>query len=283
MPAPDYRPELEAATEAARRAGDLIRRYAGKALDIREKGTHDLVTQADEEAQRLIQDTLAAAFPDYEFLGEEGTTDDDLLRQREAAGPRWIVDPIDGTTNFAHGVPPYCVSISLQDEGELVLGVVYEVSMDEMFAAVKGHGLTVNGEPARVSDTADLGSALVTTGFPFREFWYIDEYLGVLRHFMLHTRGVRRPGSAAADLAWVACGRFDAFFEGGLSPWDVAAGIVLVREGGGRISGLTDGVDPLFGRQLIASNGRVHDAIQAVTERLGRVVAAGPAAVEQRA
>lgn len=273
MPAPGYQPELDAAIAAAREAGALIRSRVGRIERVRAKGVHDLVTEVDEAAERLITERLDAAFPGYATLAEESTPDLAAV----AAGtdrPRWIIDPIDGTTNFTHGLAPFCVSIGLQDGGDLVLGVVYEIGADELFAAVRGRGLTLNGEPAGVSATEALGDSLVTTGFPFREFDYVDAYLGVMRRFMHETRGLRRPGSAAADLAYVACGRFDAFFEAGLAPWDVAAGIVLVREGGGRVTGLLPGADPLFGGQLAATNGALHDAVLEVAAPLGAAHAA---------
>jgi len=275
----DYRAELHAATSAARLAGVLIRYRAGNPPDLREKGTHDLVTQTDEEAQRIIIDRLAEDFPDYLVFAEEGEEGD---RQQGPPGKRrWIIDPIDGTTNFTHGLPPYCVSIALQEaDGELVLGVIYEVTLDEMFSAVRGHGLLLNGRPAGVSQTDELKNSLVTTGFPFREFWYIDDFLEVMRTLMHDTRGIRRPGSAATDLAYVACGRFDAFFEAGLEPWDLAAGIVLVREGGGTVTGLTRDADPMAARQIVASNGRVHDDVLRITDAFGRKHAAGQ--LEQR-
>ena len=270
MLAPDYAAERDAAIAAAHAAGALIRGAAGRAADVRDKGVHDLVTETDEAAQRIILAELCEAFPDYDVLAEEGATDADVVAHRQAYDrPRWIIDPIDGTTNFTHGVPPYCVSIALQDGGDLVLGVVYEVALDELFVAVRGHGCIVNGAPARVSETDTLDCSLVTTGFPFREFDYLDAYLDVLEGFMRGTRGIRRPGSAAADLAYVACGRFDAFFEAGLAPWDVAAGIVLVREAGGRVEGLVEDADPLFGAQVLATNGRVHAAMRSVAAPLG--------------
>lgn len=273
MPAPDYQPELDAAVAAAREAGAYVRSRVGLVEDVRAKGVHDLVTEVDEAAERIVTERLDAAFPDYATLAEESTPDLGAVAA-DVDRPRWIIDPIDGTTNFTHGLAPFCVSIGLQDGGELVLGVVYEIVADEMFAAVRGRGLTLNGEPAGVSATEDLEHALVTTGFPFREFDYVDAYLGVMRRFMLATRGLRRPGSAAADLAYVACGRFDAFFEAGLAPWDVAAGIVLVREGGGRISGLVPEADPLFGGQLAATNGALHDAVLEIAAPLGAAHAA---------
>ena len=271
MPAPDYQHELDIATEAARTAGAHILKHVGQANDVREKGIHDLVTEVDEAAQRIILDILNSAFPDYDTLAEEDTSAADLRATRAHADrPRWIIDPVDGTTNFTHGVPPFCVSIALQDGPDLVLGVVYELSADELFAAVRGRGLTLNGAPVGVSETEALADSLVTTGFPFREYWYIDAYLATIKQFMLSTRGIRRPGSAAADLAYVACGRFDVFFEAGLAPWDVAAGIVLVREGGGRVTALVEDIEPLFSGQLAATNGRLHSTVLGMTESLGR-------------
>ncbi len=273
MPAPDYQRELDAAAGAAREAGSLIRSRVGRAGAVREKGVHDLVTETDEAAQRLILGLLAAACPEIDALAEESASEGDVLAS--TGHPRWIVDPIDGTTNFTHGVPPFCVSIALHDGTELVLGVVYEVAADELFAAVAGRGLTLDGASAGVSGTEDLEHSLVTTGFPFRLFWYAEAYLDVLHRFMRAARGIRRPGSAAADLAYVACGRFDGFFEAGLAPWDVAAGIVLVREGGGRVTTLGGGDDALWSGQLLATNGRVHAAMQEITTPLGAAYAEG--------
>jgi myo-inositol-1(or 4)-monophosphatase len=273
---PDFERERDAAVAAAQRAGAYIRSWAGAPDDIRHKGTHDLVTEVDEEAQRRIVDDLAAAFPDVGVLAEEGTADDDLPGLRRADGrARWIIDPIDGTTNFTRALPPYCVSIALEVDGELVVGVVYEITAGETFAAAKGRGLTLDGAPAGVSGTDTLAQSLVTTGFPFRQFWYEDAYLDVLHQFMRSTLGVRRPGSAAADLAYVACGRFDGFFEAGLAPWDVAAGIVLVREGGGRVSDLTGGSDALFGGHILASAPGVYDAMLERARPLGAAYAEG--------
>jgi myo-inositol-1(or 4)-monophosphatase len=273
---PDYRRERDAAVAAARRAGEHIRARAGRPDDVRQKGVHDLVTEVDEAAQRLLISDLTAAFPDVGVLAEEGTADADLPDLRHAEGrARWIIDPIDGTTNFTRGLAPYCVSIALEVDGDLVVGVVYEITADEMFAAAHGEGLTLNGAPARVSETDTLAHSLVTTGFPFRKFWYEDAYLDVLHRFMRSTLGVRRPGSAAADLAYVACGRFDAFFEAGLAPWDMAAGIVLVREGGGRVSDLMGGDDALFGGHLLASNGGIYEAALERARALGEAYVEG--------
>ena len=261
----NYGHELDLAVRAAREAGELIASRAG-AIDasaIREKGLNDLVTDVDEAAQRLIIRTLRETFPEYAFLAEEG---DEFALDGHYEGHRWIIDPIDGTTNFMHGVPPYAVSIGLQHEEEMVLGVVLDVSRDELFTAVRGNGLFLNGERRHVSRTPELGRSLITTGFPYRAVGHIDVYLRVLSEFMRKSQGVRRPGSAAVDLAYVAAGRFDGFFETGLKPWDVAAGLVLVEEGGGRVTDYRDEPNPLFVEQMIASNGLIHGEMLTLLE-----------------
>ena len=274
MPAPPtdstaYARELAVAEEAARAAGAFIRTHVGGIGDaaVRDKGIHDLVTFVDEEAERIIVRHLKDAFPKDDFLGEETAADD---TRHEVEGRRWIVDPLDGTTNFIHGVPPYAVSIALQDDADLVIGVVYDVPYDELFAAEAGCGLTLNGKPAAVSDTADLGDALLATGFPFRDYGFVEGYVETLAGFMRSTRGVRRHGAAAVDLAWVACGRFDGFFEAGLAPWDLAAGVVLIRAAGGLVSGLPRGSNPVFDGGIVASNNLLHSSMEAGAEPLGR-------------
>lgn len=254
----EFEKQLDAAVAAALSAGRLIQRHAGRLADeaVREKGTHDLVTEIDERAQRTIISRLEESFPDYAVLAEEGEFSEQDL---EADGFRWIIDPIDGTTNFLHGVPPYAVSIALQHRSELVVGVVLDVSRDELFAAARGGGLRVNGRRAEVSRTTDIAHALVTTGFPYRAFDRIDGYLATMRRLMKDARGLRRPGSASIDLAYVAAGRFDAFFETHLGAWDVAAGIVLVEEAGGRVTDFDLEQRPLHGREILASNGLLHD------------------------
>lgn len=261
-----YDTEKTVAEAAARAAAEIIRQHAGRLShrDVRAKGTHDLVTVADEAAQRVILEHLAAAFPDDALLGEE-TAPEDL---RPVAGRRWIVDPIDGTTNFMHGVPPYAVSIGLQEDGVGVLGVILEVSSGELFVGERGVGLTVDGVATDVSETRQLDDALIATGFPFRDYRYVDGYLATFERAIRSTRGVRRPGAASIDLAWTAAGRFDGFFEAGLSPWDVAAGIVLVEAAGGRVSALPEGADPVFGGGLVASNGHLHTFLLEVTAPL---------------
>lgn len=264
-----YADELSVALDAAREAADLIRQRAEAfdRRDARTKTTHDLVTDVDEAAQALILARLAAAFPEDAILAEEGG-DDRVAPLVE--GRRWIVDPLDGTTNFAHGVPPYAVSIALEEAGQIVVGVVEEVTSRETFAATRGGGLTVGGEPAGVSQTADLNHALVSTGFPFRDYSYAEGYLATFETLMRGTRGLRRHGSAAMDLAWTAAGRFDAFFEGGLAPWDVAAGVLLVEEGGGRVTGLDGTAHPVFSGGLIAAPAPLYSGLLAACQPLAR-------------
>jgi myo-inositol-1(or 4)-monophosphatase len=261
-----YQRALEVAQRAARRAAELITAAAGNIhpADIREKGVNDIVTDVDERSQATIVETLLEAFPDHKMLAEEG------LDMRSSDGRPaeflWIIDPIDGTTNFTRGIPPYAVSIALAHEGRLVVGAVYDVPHDEMHTAYVGGGLRVNGKPARVRPTENLADAILTTGFPYRAFGHIDLYLKVLRDFMRDSKAVRRPGAASVDLAWVAGGRFDGFFETGLNPWDVAAGIVLVREGGGQITNYRGDPNPTFEHQIVASNGKIHDEMLALLE-----------------
>lgn len=253
--------ELSIAVRAARSAAGVIRAAAGRIQekDIRAKGINDLVTVVDVEAEKVITDILRDAFPDYKILAEEDVAEAEPLSL--SAGYQWIVDPIDGTTNFMHGVPPYAVSIGLQKDGEMVVAVVLDVSRNELFTAESGKGLFIDGQPASVSKTAKMADALMTTGFPYRRFEDVDAYLEVLRSVILSSRGIRRPGSASVDLAYVAAGRFDGFYETGLAPWDVAAGVLLVREAGGTVTDFEGGADVVFERQIVASNGKIHEEI----------------------
>ena len=263
MQVPDYGSPyddaLATAVEAARRASSLIRGDAGDLENVRDKGTNDFVTATDEAAQAAILDVLTGAEPGVEILAEEGTDPSGI----EPAGDRWIVDPLDGTTNFMHGLPPYAVSIALQAGDALAVAVVLEVTSDTLYTAVAGHGLRVNGRPAQVTRTAGFEDAFVATGFPYRRFDHTDLYVDVLTRFIREARGVRRQGAASVDLAHLAAGRFDGFFETGLSPWDVAAGILLIREGGGRVTTYdgSGGLAPVYQRQVCGSNGPLHDAI----------------------
>jgi myo-inositol-1(or 4)-monophosphatase len=235
-------PMLNIAVKAARRAGSIINRAAldRTKLEIRSKHTNDFVTQVDKAAESAIIDIIRQAYPDHAILGEEsGSTEG-----RNPGGTtskteyRWIIDPLDGTTNFIHGFPQYCVSIALQNRAAIEHGVIYDPAKNELFTASKGRGAFLDDRRIRVTKCANLKDALVGTGFPFKEMSRLDLYFRQLREVMQTSSGVRRAGAAALDLAYVAAGRMDAFWELGLSPWDMAAGALLIQEAGGLVGDL---------------------------------------------
>lgn len=253
-----YERARDEAVAAAREAGRLMNSRAGqlKSDEIRTKGAHDLVTVLDEEVQVLIVDRLRRAFPDHHFLAEEG----ELSRIRTSNdGFRWIIDPIDGTTNFSRDASPYAISIGLQHDDNIVVGVILEPTRDDLYVAIRGRGLYFNGERVHVSRTRTLDQSLIATGFPYRSIGHLEPFLEVLASFIQRCHGFRRLGSAAIDLAYVAVGRFDAFYEVGLSAWDMAAGRLLVEEGGGQVTSLSGEPHSLFDGQILASNGLVHE------------------------
>ncbi len=245
------RTDLQIAHEAAMKGASVIRHYTENRdrLTIDHKGRHDLVTQADVETEQKIIEVIRHYHPDDAFLGEETSADAGLSDART-----WIIDPIDGTTNFAHAFPVFCISIALWENKEAKAGVVYEFNSGELFSAEKGGGAFLNGRPISVSKADKPEEALLATGFPYRDLEIIDPYLGLLKVFMEETHGVRRPGSAAYDLASVAAGRIDGFFEYALSPWDVAAGTLLITEAGGTVTDWQNGQDWLFGKRIICGN-----------------------------
>lgn len=227
-------PMLNIAVRAARRAGSIINRAAldGSPLEVKSKRANDYVTQVDRAAEEAIIEVVNKAYPDHGFLAEESGA------SRGAGECRWIIDPLDGTTNFIHGFPQYCVSIAVEQRGALAHAVVYDPVKNELFTASKGRGAFLNDRRIRVSKCARLHDALVGTGFPFKEVGRLELYVRQLRRFMETSAGVRRAGAAALDLAYVACGRLDAFWELGLSPWDMAAGTLLIQESGGLVGDL---------------------------------------------
>ena len=226
---------------------------------VEQKGVHDLVSYVDQETERRLVAGLRELLPEAGFITEEGTAGPDTHTEEFT----WIIDPLDGTTNFVHGLPVYSISVALLHHKELVVGVVHEVNRDESFRAVRGGGAFCNDRPIHVSDVPDLNSALVATGFPYTDFGQLHGYLQVLGAFMTRSHGVRRLGSAAVDLAYVAAGRFEGFFEFNLNAYDVAAGILLVREAGGHVTQFLEAGDPVFGREVVASNGHLHAEMQA--------------------
>ncbi len=216
--------------------------------DIETKSQNSLVTYVDKTAEKKIVDFLSELIPEAGFIAEEGTSD------KKGEIYNWVIDPLDGTTNFIHGIPTYCVSIGLLKEKELIAGVVYEPNRDEMFYAWKDGGAFLNGQSISVSSTDKLSDSLLATGFPYYDYKRLEAYMDILKWLMHNSRGVRRIGSAAIDLAYVACGRFEAFYEYSLNPWDVAAGALIVREAGGSVTDFEGGDNYLFGREIIASN-----------------------------
>lgn len=222
---------------------------------VKEKGLHDLVSYVDQEAEKLIVNGLIPLIPEAGFITEEETL------SKEGEEYNWIIDPLDGTTNFIHGIPTYSVSIALTFHGTLVVAVVYEINRMECFTAWKDGGAFLNGNPISVSNTRSLSSSLLATGFPFRSNDFLDEYLVVLKTMMQSTRGIRRIGSAAVDLAYVACGRFDCFFEFNLKNYDMAAGILLIKEAGGKAVDFLGGGNMLEKGSVIAGNPMMTDLV----------------------
>ena len=241
-------------------ASQRLREAFGAPTPIEYKGAVDLVTAVDREVEALVAGALHAAFPDHLVVGEEASSGRPPARPR-AGQYAWYLDPLDGTTNFAHRHPHFAVSLGLALDGALLLGLVADPLRGELFAAVHGQGATLNGESIRVSHTAELDHALLATGLPYDRREHPDRYLGVIRAFVLSAQGIRRAGSAALDLCYLACGRFDGYWEWGLSPWDTAAGALIVREAGGRVTDFADRPFDPYGRQILASNGAVHAAM----------------------
>ncbi|MFO7617387.1 MAG: inositol monophosphatase family protein [Bacteroidales bacterium] len=252
-----------AVTALTREVGEYLKSMLGNLQEghIQAKGQMDFVTEVDQESERRLVTGLGLILPGAGFIAEEGTSSFRGTRYN------WIIDPLDGTTNFIHGASPFSISIALMDGNELVIGVIHDPVADECFSAWQGGPATLNGREIRTSSRADVGSALVATGFPYTDFTYIDEYLESLREMMEKTHGVRRLGSAAIDLAYVACGRYDAFYEYHLKPWDVAAGTVLIRQAGGRVCDFWGGDDFLFGETYVATNGAAHDGFLALVKK----------------
>lgn len=218
---------------------------------VETKGLHDFVSYVDKESEKMIVDGLSKLLPSAGFIAEEGTG------EQKAEGLNWIIDPLDGTTNFIHGLPPYSISIALIDNKELVLGVIYEITLDECFYAWGNGKAYMNGHEISVSDIGNVNNSLIATGFPYYDYKRIEPFMKSMEHFMRYSHGLRRLGSAATDLAYVACGRFEAFYEYSLQPWDVAAGAFIVEQAGGKVSDFTGGQNYIYGKEIIAANSKV--------------------------
>lgn len=253
-----------AAEEIAREAGGLLRSFYDRGVSMEYKGDVDLVTEADRASEALIVSRLKAAFPEHGIYGEEGT------REGLASEYRWYVDPLDGTTNFAHGFPVFCIVLGLErreaglppdQDGRMIAGVVYDPLRDELFATERGKGAWLNGSPIRVSKTRSLQEALTATGFPSHKR-HRSPNVHLYHEITLRSHGVRRPGAAGLDLAYVACGRLDGYWEFNLNPWDTSAGYLLVEEAGGRVTHFDGSPFTLDSREVLATNGLIHDEVQ---------------------
>jgi len=237
----------------AKTIGEFIRQEADKFhhTQIETKSIHNFVTYVDKTAEERLVEKLQALLPEAGFIVEENTID------KKGREYQWVVDPLDGTTNFIHGVPVFSISIALIHHDKVLLGVVFEINHDECFWAIKGGGAFMNGEPIKVSEAATVHESLLATGFPYYDYSRLSQYMDLFTWCLRNSHGVRRLGSAAVDLAYVACGRFDGFFEYSLSPWDVAAGSLLVKEAGGKVTDFSGGSNHIFGREIIATNPKI--------------------------
>jgi myo-inositol-1(or 4)-monophosphatase len=271
MSSPNLHPMLNVAVKAARAAGAIINRAAldVEAVRISQKQINDFVTEVDHASEHAIIETLLAAYPGHGIIAEEsgsthGAKDSEYV---------WIIDPLDGTTNFIHGFPQYAVSIALMQRGIVTQAVVYDPTRDELFTASKGRGAFLNDRRIRVSRRTKVEESLIGTGFPYRQLDQLDDYLELFKLVTEKSASVRRPGAAALDLAYVACGRYDAFFEFGLAPWDVAAGSLLITEAGGLVGNFSGDADYLFSEQVLAGTPKVFGALLALVAQNRRAAA----------
>jgi myo-inositol-1(or 4)-monophosphatase len=250
---------LTTAIEAVVRAGDLQMAKFGQVIRVDKKGAIDLVTEVDLAVEREFRELIAARFPDHHVLAEEmgGSA-------AVPSGPCWIFDPIDGTTNYAHGLPIFCSSLALEVDGIPEVAAVYDPTRRELFTAERGIGAFLNGQPLRVSRADQLVDAMLVTGFPYDVHGRVNEIVGLFAEFVAHARAVRRLGSAALDLCYVAAGRIDGFWESDLKPWDIAGGALIVAEAGGRVTGIDGSTFSSRAGHVLASNGPVHDAMLTV-------------------
>lgn len=246
----------------SREIGDWMKSQRGIHEDMAEiKSENNLVTFVDKESERRFVSHLKTLVPAAGFVAEEGTG------ERNPAGLNWVIDPLDGTTNFVHGVPVWCTSVALCVEDVPVCGVIYDPNTQEMYSGYQGGGAFLNGQSMRVSSIDQLSASLLATGFPYDDFGRESAYIGLFRELMKASRGMRRLGSAALDMAWVAAGRFEGFYEYGLNPWDVAAGTIIIREAGGMVTGFHAGGDPVFGDDMNCTNGHIHAELSAIIHR----------------
>ena len=253
---------LNFAIQTARDAGSLLAERFGRSLRVTNKSELDLVTDSDLASERLIIDRIKTYHPRHAILAEESGASPPVSSEAQNEW-RWIIDPLDGTTNYAHGYPCFCVSIGLEHEGRMEIGVIYDPMRDELFTAERGQGAALNGRRITVSPTGNLAGALLCTGFPY-DVRERSEFARHFANFIMNAQGVRRDGAAALDLAYVACGRFDGFWEEGLKPWDVAAGALMIEEAGGQVSNYAGGPLSIYDPPILASNGLLHEQMMHV-------------------
>lgn len=257
----DYKKISQEVAKLAQEVGLKLMQYRKEnAVEVEVKGKHDFVTQMDKYSEKILVEGLSVILPEAGYIAEEGTRTD------RGEKYNWVIDPIDGTTNFIHGVPPHAISIALMEGQCIVVGVIYELCGKELFVSSLGGGAYLNGEQIHVSKTGKVADSLVSTGFPYSNYERMHQYMQLFMHLTHNSAGLRRHGSAATDLAYVAAGRFDAFFEYDLKPYDVAAGVLLVTEAGGRVSDFMGGSDYIFGREIVATNGQIYDEFMVPTK-----------------
>ena len=254
---------LNFAIQTARDAGSILADRMGRALQVSNKGDIDLVTEADLASEKLIIERIKTHYPRHAILAEESGETEGIKTVTGQGDWRWIVDPLDGTTNYAHGYPCFCVSIALEREGSIELGVIYDPVRDEVFAAERGQGATLNDRTIRVSTVDDLNAAMLCTGFPYNVRERPD-FARDFVNFTMNAQAVRRDGSAALDLAYLACGRFDGFWEDGLNAWDIAAGLIMIEEAGGRTTDFHGARLDIYTPKVLASNGLIHEKMMRV-------------------
>jgi len=231
-------------------------------LNIQEKGKQNFVTEVDKKAEMILVSGLSDLLPEAGFIAEEGTSN------KKGDTYNWVIDPVDGTTNFIHGLFPFAISVGLAKNEEVVAGILYEFGLNEYFYAWKGGGAWLNGKAIRVSGVSTVNQSLIATGFPYTNFTYLTQFMNSMDYFMKNSHGLRRLGSAATDIAYVACGRVDAFYEYGLNPWDMAAGLLLVKEAGGEVSDFSGYKSPLFSESLICSNSKNYSEFQETVQKI---------------
>ena len=259
----DIKAICEETVKIARETGRFVKQSRRENRpDVETKGRNDFVTEIDKASEEKLVNALGELVPEAGFIAEENTSN------KEGKTYNWIIDPIDGTTNFIHGLYPYAISIALQENQEIVLGVVYEIGMDECFYAWKGGPAMLNDSEIHVSETPKVADSLIATGFPYTNYSLIKNFMDTLDFFMKHSHGLRRLGSAAADLAYVACGRFDAFYEYNLKPWDVAAGAFIIQQAGGQVSDFKGGNNYLYGGEIVTANGAMFPEMKDVIKKI---------------